>query len=156
MRVVARRINGRPPEGWERPDSKKLEGIRAALCRLPVLPEQSEFLDGMAHGIYYVGTDERSARIRNKYKPTAWLTTLMCFAGWQLLTGRPPTRIQKRVEGRMGLQECGEFAAFLAEVFDILGIKARAAGQIRTMQQEMRGSPDFIGPLKIPPDLMGP
>ena len=63
------------------------------------------------------------------YKPTAWVTTLMCFVGWQLLTGRAPTRITKRVEGRKGVQETGEFAEFLAEVFGILGIKASAAGQ---------------------------
>ena len=75
------------------------------------------------------------------YKPAAGVTTIICFAAWQLLTGRAPTRVTKRVEGLHGMKEAGGFAAFLTEVFNVLGIKASAAGQIRAMQRQMRTPP---------------
>ena len=72
------------------------------------------------------------------YKPRAWVTTFVCFVGWYADDRAGcPRASQKRVEGRRGVQETGEFVVFLAEVFRILDIKASAAGQFRAMKQEL-------------------
>jgi hypothetical protein len=150
MSAIAGWVPGRWPEGKERPDSKKLGKIHEALCRLPTNLDNPNLMAwGIAWGIYEAAVDDRSllnevTTSPNMYKPRAWVTTFVCFVGWYAMTGRVPTRVTKRVEGRLGVQEAGEFVVFLAEVFRILGIKASAAGQFRAMKQELRG------PAKIP------
>ena len=150
MSPIARWAPGRWPAGKERPDSKKLGEIQEALRRLPTNLDNPDLMAwGIAWGIYEAAVDDRSplnevVTSPGMYKPRAWVTTCMCFVGWHAMTGRVPTRVTKRVEGRRGVQETGEFVAFLAEVFRILGIKASAAGQFRAMKRELRG------PVKIP------
>ena len=157
MSAVAGWVPGRWPEGKERPDSKKLGEIQEALRRLPTnLDDPNLMAWGIAWGIYEAAVDDRSllnevTTSPNMYKPRAWVTTFVCFVGWYAMTGRVPTRVTKRVEGRLGVQEAGEFVVFLAEVFRILGIKASAAGQFRAMKRELRGTYKGAAPnMKIP------
>jgi hypothetical protein len=52
-------------------------------------------------------------------------------ADWYwILTGKAVTRL-KGVNGKHGLQETGDFAKFLGQVFDVFGIHASTAAQVK-------------------------
>jgi hypothetical protein len=65
-------------------------------------------------------------------KPWAAAVTEVAADWFFILTGKAVTRVSKKVDRLDGLQETGEFASFLAEVFGVLGIQASMAGQAKT------------------------
>lgn len=78
-------------------------------------------------------TGNQFVSIAKHRKPVVWTVTVLAAVAYKLTTGKPVTRISKYVSGANGKQEAGAFAKFLAEVFDIVGIKASAAGQARKL-----------------------
>jgi hypothetical protein len=64
-------------------------------------------------------------------KPAALIVTFLAADMYKNVTGKAVRRTSKVVEDKWGQQETGEFARFLAEIFEILRIKAKAAGQVK-------------------------
>lgn len=143
MRLRVRRL----PE----PKPNERELLREALLRLPRLqqngnPEVEQFLqDGwgdpeMALRYLYAGLKRMRLENENQFissgknrRPEIWYVTLLAGTAYQVTTGKPVRRISKYVTGAKGKQEAGPFAGFLAEVFEIVGIKASAASQARKL-----------------------
>jgi hypothetical protein len=67
-------------------------------------------------------------------KPLAAAATDLAANAFRDITGKPPTRVSKKVSERNGLQETGKFAEFLKDIFAALGITASAAAQVKLWQ----------------------
>ena len=70
-------------------------------------------------------------------KPLAGVATDAAAEWYWTLTGKPVTRVSKNVECKYGLQETGEFAKFLGEVFTVLGIRASTAAQVKMWKDRL-------------------
>jgi hypothetical protein len=79
-----------------------------------------------------------AATIQNSRKPLAYVVTAWVVKYFMLVVENAPTRVSKPVPGKGGLQETGEFAKFLDEIFAIFNIKASGAGQAKIYLQHAR------------------
>ena len=78
----------------------------------------------------------RGSRIQGK--PVARAVTDAAAKVYQELTGKAPGRIASGVEVNghiLGQRDGGQFIAFLADVFEALGIDAKAAGQAKLLSK---------------------
>lgn len=111
--------------------------LRAAMMRLPnataarVDRSLGIFCDALAlyrrdSRVFWMGDDPRR-------KPEAFIITHTAGDVYVHITGNAVRRRSKAIAGMLGLQEDGDFAHFLTEVFTVLGIKARAAGQVKML-----------------------
>jgi hypothetical protein len=145
------------------PDER--DRLRAAITRLPEWPNQShaelvevmlawlcDQLDGLGrepsfqpqplirnHPLCKIVFDPSTAALSRKQprKLEANLLTLLAARVYCGVTGEPPRRTSKYIRDRGCEQETGTFARFLTEIFDILQIKASAAGQVRKLAAEL-------------------
>lgn len=111
----------------------------AAVARLPVRADQVDAVDFCGTLIYWAVETQRVLTSKSKRrKPVAAVATLMSAVAYPMLTGLPVTRVSLEKKGERGQQEGGQFARFLAEVFQILGINASPSGQVRLLKKENR------------------
>jgi hypothetical protein len=119
-----------------------VERVKEVLMRLPLLESERHLLSQAAWKICFAvelarqETDERPellpewrAETRpDARKPFAAAATNEAADWFWILTGKPVTRVSKKVDGLCGLQETGEFASFLAQLFNVLGDPGQHGG----------------------------
>ena len=122
-----------------------LNAVKEVLTRLPLLDFERHLVSQAARKICFEIElarqemaerpellSERRARIRpDARKPLAGVATDAAADWFWILTGKAVTRVSKGMDGKRGLQETGEFAKFLREVFDAFGIEASTAAQVK-------------------------
>ena len=128
-----------------------VERVKDMLMRLPLLKSGQHQISDAAWKICFAIELAREELVeqqellpewranirRDARKPIAGAAT-DAFADWYwTLTGKAVTRVSKDVDGRLGLQETGEFAKFLGEVFEVFGIQASTAGQVKTWKNRV-------------------
>jgi hypothetical protein len=135
MEGKMRRANYPPPAENER------ERLREAMLRLPnatadrvdkMLYIFCGAMSAFRHPDSYFGDEADYLR-----KPDAFCVTTIAATSFAFVTNGPVRRTSKFVEGKFGKQETGAFARFLTEVFGIIGIKASAAGQVKTFNSTL-------------------
>jgi hypothetical protein len=119
--------------------------IKRLLAGLPLLESQRDILDQAAWKICFQVELARQELAENREllpewranirldarKPLAGVITDDVAHWFWTLTGKAVTRVSKGVDGKFGLQETGEFAKFLGEVFEAFGIQASTAAQVK-------------------------
>ena len=113
----------------------------AAVARLPVLEDRVCAVDLCATMIYWMTEYQRYPRgwrTQSRRKPVAAKASIASAAAYEVLTGLPVTRVSWQQKGKTVQQEHGKFASFLGEVFQILGIEASPAGQVRLLKDQDR------------------
>jgi hypothetical protein len=116
-----------------KPDERDL--LREALLRLPQGGDAEMALRYLCTELERLRLEANSTFVSMDgcRRPESRMVALIAGTAYMTATGKPVTRISKRVAGKNGKQEAGPFADFLAEIFKIVGIKASAAGQVRTL-----------------------
>ena len=133
------------------PKPNERELLRELLLRLPRMPEtgnaEAEQLCREGWGdpelaarlisagveLMRLETGNTSISDRSHRRPEVWTVTRLAGTAYTVTTGKQVTRVSKYVSGAKGKQEACAFARFLAEVFEIVGIKASAASQARKL-----------------------
>lgn len=87
-------------------------------------------LELVEHDVGY----SRAVIIEGTRKPLAAVITASAADAYETLTGKPVTRISKMVKGKGGLQEAGEFAKVLDELFGVFDVNASGAAQVKLWQ----------------------
>lgn len=128
----------------------EVERMKKVLTRLPLLDSERHLVSQAAWQICFAIELARQeiaerpellpewrARTRpDARKPLAAAVTEAAADWFWILARKAVTRVSKNVDGKHGLQETGEFARFLGEVFNVLGIQASTAGQVKSWKNE--------------------